>query len=166
MTPKIHWLKKLKHRTGLLPFSYLPTSSEPAVKVQLISLAASQTPDVNTDIHVAHVVPRSHTNYIQQREGRSRTPSNSLSEPICTNDWSGSLLRTITTLRTTSRHLEGIQSFDDYLVAIRNRTPPNDSAIETFWHPYEQQYRVYQLLQSDAAEQERAYGSNEELVNA
>ncbi|KAJ5962849.1 hypothetical protein N7501_007790 [Penicillium viridicatum] len=33
MAPKIHWLKKLKHRTGLSPFSYLPTSSEPAVKV-------------------------------------------------------------------------------------------------------------------------------------
>ncbi|KAJ5500950.1 hypothetical protein N7527_012071 [Penicillium freii] len=72
ITPKIHWLEKLKHRTGLSPFSYLPTSSEPAVKIGLIALAASQTLD----------------------------------------------------------------------------------------------NRVYQLLQSDAAEQERAYGSSEELVNA
>ena len=51
-------------------------------------------------------------------------------------------------------------------MAIRNNTPPKDSALGIFWLPYEQQRRVHQLLYSDAAEQERAYGRNEELVNS
>ncbi|CAI7641125.1 unnamed protein product [Penicillium viridicatum] len=71
-----------------------------------------------------------------------------------------------TQFRKATEHLEGIPAFNDYLVAIRNKTLPKNSTLGIFWLPYEQQYRVCQLLQSDTAEQERAYGNNEELINS
>ncbi|KAJ5531822.1 hypothetical protein N7527_005215 [Penicillium freii] len=71
-----------------------------------------------------------------------------------------------TQFRKATEHLEEIPAFTDYLVAIRNKTLPKNSTLGIFWLPYEQQYRVCQLLQSHTAEQERAYGNNEELINS
>ncbi|KAJ5456993.1 hypothetical protein N7530_012267 [Penicillium desertorum] len=52
------------------------------------------------------------------------------------------------------------------LMAMRNNALPKDIAVGIFWHLYEQQHRVCQFIQGDAAKQERVYGNNEELVNA
>jgi hypothetical protein len=68
--------------------------------------------------------------------------------------------------RIATEYLEGDQSFKDYLTWLRNKTSPRGIARETFWYPYEQQYRVCQLIESTPMEGERAYVNNEELVNA
>ncbi|KAJ9490557.1 hypothetical protein VN97_g2704 [Penicillium thymicola] len=46
-----------------------------------------------------------------------------------------------TQFRKAAEHLEGIQAFNDYLVAIRNGSRSKDSAVGVSWHPYEQQHR-------------------------
>lgn len=69
--------------------------------------------------------------------------------------------------RKADDYLKGIQEFDNYLDAIDKVIPPKDTTnLGIFWLPYEQQQRLYQLLNPGPTKEERAYGKNEELVNA
>ncbi|KAJ5566533.1 hypothetical protein N7535_008171 [Penicillium sp. DV-2018c] len=64
-------------------------------------------------------------------------------------------------------YLNGIQGFDNYLNAIDKATAPKNTAnLGIFWLPYEQHQRLFQLLNLGPTKKERAYGKNEELVNA
>ncbi|KAF3394241.1 hypothetical protein F1880_005531 [Penicillium rolfsii] len=69
--------------------------------------------------------------------------------------------------READRYLESIQEFHHYLDAIQKAIPPKDALdLGIFWLPYEQQRRLYLLLNPGPTREEKAYDKNEELVNA
>ncbi|KAJ5581616.1 hypothetical protein N7535_000236 [Penicillium sp. DV-2018c] len=69
--------------------------------------------------------------------------------------------------RKADDYLGGIQEFENYLDAIGEEIPPkNTTNLGLFWLPYEQQQRLIQILKSGPTTNQRAYGKNEELVNA